>query len=103
MNGEEKILQLLEKVAIPKLESLETEVKQVSSVQNEQVLPRLDTLESEVQRVAVTQEQQILPAIQLLTEGHESILEQTAFKEGLDAAKTDLETFKLALKTAIEA
>lgn len=61
--------------------------KDISSVQKD-----ISDLRDTVTRVAVTQENVVLPRLQLLAEGHDTLLETLARKEQVEALKDDVAT-----------
>lgn len=75
MNNEEKILVILERHS-------ET----------------LSELQKTVTRVAVTQENVVLPKLQLLAEGHDTLLNTLARKERVEALEDDVALLKTVIK-----
>lgn len=58
----------------------------------DQVQEDISDLRDTVTRVAVTQENVVLPRLQLLAEGHNTLLETLARKEQVEALKDDVAT-----------
>lgn len=75
MNNEEKILAILEQHG-------ET----------------LSELQKTITRVAVTQENVVLPKLQLLAEGHETLLNTLARKDRVEALEDDVALLKTVIK-----
>ena len=82
MNNEEKILAMLE--------SLSSRVDQIQDTQ--------DQMQTTLTRVAVTQENIVLPKLQLLAEGHDTLLNTLARKERVEALEDDVALLKTVIK-----
>lgn len=87
MQNEEKILQILE-VIQGDISGLKGDVAE---------------LKGRMTKVELCLENQIWPGIQMLAEGHESILEQTASKAEVEAVKDEIDSFKAAIRIAVQA
>lgn len=89
MNNEEKILEILE--------NLTTKVDQIQTDQAE-MKADISDLRQTVTRVAVTQENVVLPKLQLLAEGHETLLNTLARKDRVEALEDDVALLKTVIK-----
>ena len=115
MQNEEKILHILEGIQsdISELKEDVSELKtDVSGLKADMTEVKADVsglkedvsdLKGRMTKVELCLENQVLPGIQLLAEGHESILEQTASKAELEAVKDEIDSFKMAIKIAVQA
>lgn len=82
MNNEEKILAMLE--------NLTSRVDQIQATQEQ--------MQTTLTRVAVTQENVVLPKLQLLAEGHETLLHTLARKDRVEALEDEMAVMKAAFK-----
>lgn len=82
MSNEEKILEILEK--------LNGTAEKHGDI--------LSELQKTVTRVAVTQENVVLPKLQLLAEGHDTLLNTLARKERVEALEDDVALLKTVIK-----
>lgn len=89
MNNEEKILALLEEI-------------RATQEKHGEMLDRhdetLSSLQQTVTRMAVTQENVVLPKLQLLAEGHDTLLNTLARKERVEALEDDVALLKTVIK-----
>lgn len=89
MNNEEKILALLEEI-------------RATQEKHGEMLDRhdetLSSLQQTVTRMAVTQENVALPKLQLLAEGHDTLLNTLARKERVEALEDDVALLKTVIK-----
>lgn len=89
MNNEEKILSMLENLTgtVEKHGELLARHGEI-----------LSELQKAVTRVAVTQENVVLPKLQLLAEGHDTLLNTLARKERVEALEDDVALLKTVIK-----
>lgn len=90
MNNEEKILAMLAEIKA-------TQEKQGEMLERHDAT--LSDLQKTVTRVAVTQENVVLPNLQLLAEGHDTLLSTLARKDRVEALEDDVALLKAVIKT----
>ncbi len=90
MNNEEKILEMLE--------NLTTKADQIQTDQTE-MKADISDLRQTVTRIAITQENVVLPNLQLLAEGHDTLLSTLARKDRVEALEDDVALLKAVIKT----
>ncbi len=90
MNNEDKIMNVLEQV----VEQLDKMDSRMDTMQKQ-----LDAVHETTTRVAITQENVVLPRLQLLAEGHTTMMDMMARKSRVEA----LEENMAILKSAVEA
>ena len=110
MNNEEKILSMLEKMdarftqidarfnqmdaRLSKLEQGQTKMQEdISALKTSQ-----GAMQETLTRVAITQENVVLPRIQLLAEGHTTIMDRMPSKSRIEALEEDVATLKSILQ-----
>lgn len=89
MSNEEKILAILEKHG-ELLAQMHAEQKEMKD--------DISDLRKTVTRVAVTQENVVLPKLQLLAEGHDTLLNTLARKDRVEALEDDMALLKTVIK-----
>lgn len=89
MNNEEKILAILEKHG---------EMFEQISARMDQMQANMGEMQKTLTRVAVTQENVVLPKLQLLAEGHDTLLNTLARKERVEALEDDVALLKTVIK-----
>lgn len=82
MNNEEKILQMLQE--------MRTELTGIKTEQTE--------MRDLLQKVAVTQEAVVLPRLDLLAEGHQTLLDTLAPKDRVEALEEEVDTLKTVVR-----
>lgn len=82
MNNEEKILEMLAQI----------------QANQEEMKNDISDIRKTVTRVAVTQENVVLPKLQLLAEGHDTLLNTLARKDRVDALEDDVALLKTVIK-----
>lgn len=89
MNNEEKILSILEK---------HSEMFEQINARMDQMQANMGEMQKTLTRVAVTQESVVLPKLQLLAEGHDTLLNTLARKERVEALEDDVALLKTVIK-----
>lgn len=82
MNNEEKIFEMLAQI----------------QANQEEMKNDISDIRKTVTRVAVTQENVVLPKLQLLAEGHDTLLNTLARKDRVDALEDDVALLKTVIK-----
>ncbi len=92
MNNEEKILSILENMQ-KQMDSMD---KRMGSMENRMDIMenRMDTMQETLTRVAVTQENIVLPRLQLLAEGHSTMMDMMPKKSRVEALEEDVAILK---------
>lgn len=85
MNNEEKILSMLEKMQ-GQMHSMQEDIFTLKASQG--------AMQETLTRVAITQENVVLPRIQLLAEGHTTIMDRMPSKSRIEALEEDVATLK---------
>lgn len=96
MNNEEKILSILEKHS-EMFEQINARMDQMQANVGE-MQANMGEMQKTLTRVAVTQENIVLPKLQLLAEGHDTLLNTLARKERVEALEDDVALLKTVIK-----
>lgn len=96
MSNEEKILSMLENLT----GTVEKHSKMFENLNNrmDQMQADMGEMQKTLTRVAVTQENIVLPKLQLLAEGHDTLLNTLARKERVEALEDDVALLKTVIK-----
>lgn len=89
MNNEEKILSILEKHG---------EMFEQINARMDEMQANMGEMQKTLTCVAVTQENVVLPKLQLLAEGHDTLLNTLARKERVEALEDDVALLKTVIK-----
>lgn len=89
MNNEEKILAILEQHS----KMFEKAFSRMDQMQED-----MGEMQKTLIRVAVTQENVVLPKLQLLAEGHDTLLNTLARKERVEALEDDVALLKTVIR-----
>ncbi len=97
MNNEEKILAMLEKhdAMLEKLIQTQDEHSDLLHRHSDS----LAELQKIATKVAITQENVVLPRLNLLAEGHQTLMDTLAPKNRVEALEDDIAVLKMAVKT----
>ncbi len=97
MNNEEKILAMLEKHDAMLEKLIQTQDEHSDLLQRHS--DSLAELQKIATKVAITQENVVLPRLNLLAEGHQTLMDTLAPKNRVEALEDDIAVLKMAVKT----
>lgn len=96
MKTEEKILAILEEHS-KMFEKMQANIGEMQADMGE-MQANMGEMQKTLTRVAVTQENVVLPKLQLLAEGHDTLLNTLARKERVEALEDDVALLKTVIK-----